>query len=152
MSSVGNSRIFMCWSDAESFINSDPEVLVVTFWGCFSHGAIREASGTTLGVSGTGNLKENKRFYGFTDFRGKPEKRGRGSRASMNQVTAGSRMSIRRPAAGGGGSGYVSGDPGSVTRSVLQLTPYSMRPGPWKIQLRRRNPPGLVCSIEARPL
>jgi hypothetical protein len=31
-------------------------------------------------VSGTGKLKENKRFYGFTDFRGKPAKRGRGRR------------------------------------------------------------------------
>ena len=32
---------------------------------CFyGQGSIREASGTALGVSGTGNLKENKRFYG----------------------------------------------------------------------------------------
>ena len=41
------------------------------------------------GASGASKLKENERFYGFTDFRGKPEKRGRGSRAPANQVTAG---------------------------------------------------------------
>ena len=34
-------------------------------------------------------MKENKRFYGFTDFRGKPERRGRGSHRPTNQVTAG---------------------------------------------------------------
>ena len=60
----------------------------------YGQGSIREASGTTLGVSGTGNLKENKRFYGFTDFRGKPAGRGRGSRASANQVTAGLAFSL----------------------------------------------------------
>ena len=37
----------------------------------YGQGSIREASGTTLGMSGTGKSKENKRFYGFTDFRGK---------------------------------------------------------------------------------
>ena len=35
-------------------------------------------------------MKENKRIYGFTDFRGKPGRRGRGRHASANQVTAGS--------------------------------------------------------------
>ena len=34
-------------------------------------------------------MKENKRFYGFTDFRGKPERRGKGSHRPANQVTAG---------------------------------------------------------------
>ena len=34
-------------------------------------------------------MKESERFYGFTDFRGKPEKRGRGGHGSANQVTAG---------------------------------------------------------------
>ena len=52
-------------------------------------GSIRAASGTTLGPPGTRNLKENRRFYGFTDFRGKPGRRGRGRHASANQVTAG---------------------------------------------------------------
>ena len=33
-------------------------------------------------------MKENERFYGFTDLRGKPEKRGRERHASANQVTA----------------------------------------------------------------
>jgi hypothetical protein len=56
----------------------------------YGEGSIRAASGTTQGVSGTGKLKENKRFYGFTDFRGKPARRGRGSHAPLNQVTAGS--------------------------------------------------------------
>ena len=55
----------------------------------FGQGSIRAATGTTLGVLGTSKMKENKRFYGFTDFRGKPEKRGRCSRATANQVTAG---------------------------------------------------------------
>ena len=48
------------------------------------------ASGTTLGVLGTSKMKGNERFYGFTDFRGKLARRGRGSRGSENQVTAGS--------------------------------------------------------------
>ena len=57
---------------------------------CFcAQGLIRAASGTTFGVPGTRNLKENKRFYGFTDFRGKPARRGRGRHAPANQVTAG---------------------------------------------------------------
>jgi hypothetical protein len=55
----------------------------------YGQGSIRAASGTTQGVSGTGKLKENKRFYGFTDFRGKPARRGRGGHAPTNQVTAG---------------------------------------------------------------
>ena len=36
-------------------------------------------------------MKENKRFYGFTDFRGKPARRGRVGHAPGNQVTAGRR-------------------------------------------------------------
>ena len=51
-------------------------------------GSIRAASGTTLGPPGTRKLKENRRFYGFTDFRGKPAGRGRGSHRPPNQVTA----------------------------------------------------------------
>ena len=43
---------------------------------------IRAASGTTFGVPGTYSLKENKRFYGFTDFRGKPDRRGRVGRGT----------------------------------------------------------------------
>ena len=34
-------------------------------------------------------MKENERFYGFTDFRGPAAQRGRMSHASTNQVTAG---------------------------------------------------------------
>ena len=40
---------------------------------------------TTLGVSGTGKLKENNRFYGFTDFRGMPARRGRGTRCHNSE-------------------------------------------------------------------
>ena len=43
-------------------------------------GSIGAASGTTLGVLETSKMKENERFYGFTDFRGKPAGRGRGRR------------------------------------------------------------------------
>ena len=57
---------------------------------CFcGQGLIRAASGTTFGVPGSRNLKENKRFYGFTDFRGKPARRGRGRHGPANQVTTG---------------------------------------------------------------
>ena len=55
----------------------------------YGQGLIRAASGTTMGVLGTSKMKENERLYGCTDFRGKPEKRGRGGRATPNQVTAG---------------------------------------------------------------
>ena len=55
----------------------------------YGRGSTKAGSGTTLGVLWTSKMKENERFYGFTDFRGKPEKRGRGSHASVNQVTAG---------------------------------------------------------------
>ena len=34
-------------------------------------------------------MKENERFYGFTDFRGPAAQRGREGRGSANQVTAG---------------------------------------------------------------
>ena len=57
--------------------------------GSYGQGSSRAASGTTLGVLGTSKMKENERFYGFTDFRGKPERRGRWSRGTANQVTAG---------------------------------------------------------------
>ena len=40
MSSVGNSLIFMHRSDSEAFINSAHVMLIVTFWGYFSHGAV----------------------------------------------------------------------------------------------------------------
>ena len=55
----------------------------------YGQGSIRAASGTTLGVLGTSKMKENKRFYGFTDYRGKPASRGRVRRGTANQVTAG---------------------------------------------------------------
>ena len=55
----------------------------------YGQGSIRAASGTTLGVLGTSKMKENKRFYGFTDYRGKPARRGRVGHAPANQVTAG---------------------------------------------------------------
>ena len=44
--------------------------------GSHGQGSISTASGTTLGVQGTSKMKENERFYGFTDFRGKPAGRG----------------------------------------------------------------------------
>ena len=59
----------------------------------YAWGSIRAASGTTLGPPGTRKLKENRRFYGFTDFRGMLAGRGRGRRASANQVTAGTSLS-----------------------------------------------------------
>ena len=52
-------------------------------------GLVRAASGTTLGVLGTSKMKDNERFYGFTDFRGMLARRGRGRHASVSQVTAG---------------------------------------------------------------
>ena len=55
----------------------------------YGWGSIRACSGTTLGVLGTSKMKENERFYGFTDFRGPAAHRGRDSRATTNQVTAG---------------------------------------------------------------
>ena len=62
--------------------------LLVPMCSC-GQGLIRAASGTTFGVPGTYSLKENKRFYGFTDFRGKPDRRGRVGHRTANQVTAG---------------------------------------------------------------
>ena len=53
----------------------------------YGQGSVRAASGTTLGVLGTSKMKENKRFYGFTDFRGKPAGRGRNSHATLNQAS-----------------------------------------------------------------
>ena len=55
----------------------------------YGQGSVRAASGTTLGVLGTSKMKENERFYGFTDFRGKLAGRGGCSHRSMNQVTTG---------------------------------------------------------------
>ena len=55
----------------------------------YGQGSIRAATGTTLGILGTSKMKENKRFYGFTDYRGKPARRGRVGHAPANQVTAG---------------------------------------------------------------
>ena len=40
-------------------------------------------------------MKENERFYGFTDFRGPAAHRGRDGRASTNQVTAGTSFRAR---------------------------------------------------------
>ena len=45
--------------------------------------------GAALGSSRRPNPAEMRVFYGFTDFRGVPAKRGRVRRASANQVTAG---------------------------------------------------------------
>ena len=55
----------------------------------YGRGSIGAASRTTLGTPGTSIIKENEPFYGVTDFRGPAAHRGRDSRASMNQVTAG---------------------------------------------------------------
>ena len=55
----------------------------------FGQGSIRAALGTTLGVLGTSKMKENERFYGFTDYRGPAAQRGRDGHGSPNQVTAG---------------------------------------------------------------
>ena len=41
------------------------------------------------GASGASKLKENERFYGFTDLRGHLISWGRGRRGTTNQVTAG---------------------------------------------------------------
>ena len=49
---------------------------------------------TTLGMLGTSKLKNNERFYGFTDFRGKTARRGRGTGKTRN-----SESSYRRNAA-----------------------------------------------------
>ena len=57
--------------------------------GSHGQGSIRAASRTTLGVLGTSKMKENERFYGFTDYRGPAAQRGRDRRAPTNQVTAG---------------------------------------------------------------
>ena len=35
----------------------------------YGQGSIGAVSGTTLGVIETSKMKENERFYGFTDFR-----------------------------------------------------------------------------------
>ena len=43
----------------------------------YGQGSVRAASGTILGVLRTSKMKENERFYGFTEFRGKPAGRGR---------------------------------------------------------------------------
>ena len=56
---------------SEGSRDSDPQRWNLLVPMCsYGQGSIRAASGTTQGVSGTGNLKENKRFYGFTDFWG----------------------------------------------------------------------------------
>ena len=55
----------------------------------YGQGSIRAASGTTLGVLGTSKMKENERFYGFTEFRGKAVGRGRDGHGSENQINAG---------------------------------------------------------------
>ena len=50
------------------------------------------------GVLGTSKMKENKRFYGFTEFRGKLAGRGREGRGPTNQITAGYGIPISRVA------------------------------------------------------
>ena len=60
-------------------------------------GLVRAASGTTLGVLGTSKMKDNERFYGFTDFRGMLARRGRGRHASVSQVTAGVSTPVSTP-------------------------------------------------------
>ena len=63
--------------------------------GSHGQGSIRAASGTTLCVQWTSKMKENERFYGFTDLRGKAVGRGRDGHGSKNQVTAGCAASFR---------------------------------------------------------
>ena len=48
----------------------------VFLWAGLDQGSLRNHFGD---VRDRKNWKENKRFYGFTDFRGKPARRGRGS-------------------------------------------------------------------------
>ena len=55
----------------------------------YGQGSVRAASGTTLGVLETSKMKENERFYVFTDYRGPAAQRGRERHRSANQVTAG---------------------------------------------------------------
>ena len=62
---------------------------------CYGQGSVRAASGTTLGVLATSKMKENERFYGFTDFREPAAHRGRDSHATANQVTANQRAAQR---------------------------------------------------------
>ena len=48
------------------------------------------AAHSYFGAALSSKNKEKKRFYGFTDLRGKPAGRGRDGRASRNQLVAGS--------------------------------------------------------------
>ena len=66
---------------------SSYDVPIQAYICSYGQGSVRAASGTTLGVLGTSKMKENKRFYGFTDFRGKPAGRGRNSHATLNQAS-----------------------------------------------------------------
>ena len=54
----------------------------------YGQGSIGAASGTILDVLKTSKMKENERFYGFTDFRGPAAHRGRDSHAPSNQIAA----------------------------------------------------------------
>ena len=65
---------------------------IVFLWAGLDQGCLRDHFRRVRDLK----TKKNKRFYGFTDFRGKPEKRGRCSRATANQVTAG-KMQLIRP-------------------------------------------------------
>ena len=69
------------------------------YWSlCVPMGGARSglAGGVFWGLQDVKNEEENERFYGFTDFRGKPARRGRGSRATANQVTAGNFQKLSR--------------------------------------------------------
>ena len=57
----------------------------VFLWAGLDQGSLRNHFGDVRDR----NLKENKRFYGFTDFRGKPAGRGRGSRGSKVKLPPG---------------------------------------------------------------
>ena len=81
----------------------------------FGQGSIRAALGTTLGVLGTSKTKENERFYGFTEFRGKPAGRGREGRGSLNQDIAGGTR-----AAQSGDTETSSSTDRTVTREYLE--------------------------------
>ena len=52
-------------------------------------GSLRDHFGRAGETTETSKMKENERFYGFTDFRGKPARRGGERHAPASQVTAG---------------------------------------------------------------
>ena len=60
----------------------EPICPYVFLWAGLVQGCLRNHSGAVWAL----NLKENRRFYGFTDFRGKLARRGRGSRATRPRI------------------------------------------------------------------